>query len=337
MEDSKLKVLFIGGSGVISSACSEHCLEKGFDLYLLNRGQTKERLVKGAKNILADIRDMEQVRAALSDLRFDVVVNWIAYQPEHVITDHTLFRDKTLQYIFISSASAYQKPPSRLPISETEPLINPFWKYSQNKIACENYLRDLHKKHQFPVTIVRPSHTYDKTMIPLHGGYTTIDRMLKGKPVIIHGDGTSLWTLTHHIDFAKGFISLIGNPETIGEDYHITSDEALTWDQICETMAEAAGVKPKIIHIPSEFINRYDKNWGDGLLGDKAHCLIFDNTKIRGIDPEFKATIPFREGAREILAWYRADKARQLINREEDETMDAIIDRYMRAYNDSDL
>ena len=327
-----LKVLFIGGTGVISSACSEECLQKGFELYHLNRGHTTSRQIRSVKNIRADIRNKEEVQKTISNMRFDVVVDWIAYEPIHVMTDHELFKEKTLQYIFISSASAYQKPPSRLPVSETEPLINPIWKYSQNKIACENYLRDLHKNYKFPVTIVRPSHTYDKTLIPLHGGYTTIDRMLKGKPVIIHGDGTSLWTLTHHKDFARGFISLIGNPETIGEDYHITSDETLTWDQICETMAEAAGVKPKIVHIPSDFINRFDKNWGDGLLGDKAHCMIFDNSKIRGINPEFKAIIPFHQGAREILAWYRGDKNRQVVDGGEDKRMDKIFDTYQRAY-----
>lgn len=331
-EGIKLKVLFIGGTGVISSACSKICIEKGFELYHLNRGKTQNHKITGAKPIVANIREKEQVRAALRDHRFDVVVNWIAYEPEHVMTDHELFKDKTLQYIFISSASAYQKPPSRLPIRETEPLINPVWKYSQNKIACEDYLKDLYRNHQFPVTIVRPSHTYDKTLIPLHGGYTTIDRMLKGKPVIIHGDGTSLWTLTHHLDFAKGFVSLIGNPETIGDDYHITSDEVLTWDQICETMAEAAGVKPKIIHIPSEFINMYDKKWGDGLLGDKAFSLMFDNSKIRGIDPTFTATISFRKGAKEILDWYQADKARQLVDTSEDERMDHIVAQYNKVF-----
>jgi nucleoside-diphosphate-sugar epimerase len=321
---------------VISSACSEQCIEKDFELYHLNRGNNRHHQIKNVKQIIADIRNKKQVQEALRGQRFEVVVNWIAYEPEDVMSDYEIFKDKTLQYIFISSASAYQKPPSRLPISESEPLINAVWKYSQNKIACEKYLTDQYKNHQFPVTIVRPSHTYDKTVIPLHGGYTTLNRMFKEKPVIIHGDGTSLWTLTHHQDFARGFVSLVGNPETIGEDYHITSDEILTWDQICEILAEEAGTEPRIVHIPSDVINKFDKNWGDGLLGDKAHCLIFDNSKIRSVNPDFKATISFKEGVREIIAWYLADKTRQVIDIEEDRRMDKMIAYYNTAFPDSD-
>ena len=323
-----LKVLFIGGTGVISSACSELCIEKGFELYHLNRGLTQNHQIKGVQLLTADIRNKNQVRSVISDYTFDVVVDWIAYEPEHVMADCELFKDKTLQYIFISTASVYQKPSAHLPITESEPLINPVWEYSQKKIACENYLTDMYRNQQFPVTIVRPSHTYDKTKIPLHGGYTTIDRMLRDKPVIIHGDGTSLWTLTHHKDFAKGFIGLIGNPEAIGENYHITSDKVLTWNQICEILANAAGVKPKVVHIPSDFISRFDKEWGDGLLGDKAHCLIFDNSKIKGVNPEFEATISFRDGAKEILSWYQEDESRQTINIAKDALMDEIIAEY---------
>jgi nucleoside-diphosphate-sugar epimerase len=282
-------------------------------------------------HLTADIRDIKQVQAAIHNHRFDVVVDWIAYEAEHVSTDFELFRDKTLQYIFISSASVYQKPPAHLPITEAEPILNPIWEYSQKKIACENYLTEKYNKQQFPVTIVRPSHTYDKTKIPLHGGYTTIDRMLRGKPVIIHGDGTSLWTLTHHRDFARGFIGLIGNPESIGEVYHITSDEILTWNQICEILAEAAGVSPNIIHLPSDFISRYDKKWGDGLLGDKAHCLVFDNNKIKAINPDYNSTISFKEGAKEILSWYQADSSRQVVDFALNTKMEEMIKKYTGA------
>jgi len=308
------------------------CLEKGFELYHLNRGITKNHQIDGVEQFSADIRIKEQVKEVIKNYSFDVVVNWIAYESAHVMADFEIFREKTLQYIYISSASVYQKPSDALPITETEPLINPVWEYSQNKIACENYLMEMYRNQQFPVTIVRPSHTYDKTTIPLHGGFTPIDRMLRGKPVIIHGDGTSVWTLTHHKDFAKGFIDLIGNPEAIGEDYHITSDEILTWNQICELLANAAGVKPKIIHIPSEFINRYDKDWGDGLLGDKAHCLMFDNSKIKGVNPDYHATISFKEGAKEILSWYQEDKSRQIVNEAKDKLMDEIITKYQKGY-----
>jgi len=328
MEELTLKVLFIGGTGVISSACSELCIEKGFELYHLNRALTQNYQISGVRQLIADIRDKNQVRSIISDYTFDVVVDWIAYESGHVMADYELFKDKTLQYIFISTASAYQKPSAYLPITESEPLINPVWEYSQKKIACENYLTEMYRNQQFPVTIVRPSHTYDKTKIPLHGGYTTIDRMLRDKPVIIHGDGTSLWTLTHHKDFAKGFIGLIGNPEAIGEDYHITSDEVLTWNQICEILANVAGVKPKIVHIPSDFIRRFDREWGDGLLGDKAHCLIFDNTKIKGINPDFRTTISFRDGAKEILSWYQEDESRQTVDVAKGKLMDEIIAEY---------
>ena len=208
-------------------------------------------------------------------------MDWISYTADHVKTGYDLFKNMTSQYIFISSASAYQKPPHRLPIQETEPLYNPYWEYSRNKIACEKFLLGVFEKDNFPVTIVRPSHTYDRTQIALSGGYTALNRMRIGKKVIIHGDGTSLWTLTHHRDFAKGFIGILGNEKALGEAYHITSDEVLTWNQIYQIFADTIGVEAQVVHIPSDFIYRYDKEWGDGLLGDKAHSLIFDNTKIK--------------------------------------------------------
>ena len=327
-----MKVLFIGGTGVISSACSQLCVEQGIELYHLNRGQKVSEPLPGIKNITADIRNIEETKSQLSDKHFDSVVEWIAYTPEHIKTDYELFKDKTSQYIFISSASAYQKPAGHLPIKETEPLENPFWKYSQNKIECENKLMELYHLHDFPVTIVRPSHTYDKTKIPLFGGYTVLHRMMKGKKIIIHGDGSSLWTLTHHKDFAKGFNALLGNKKSIGEDYHITSDEVLTWNQICEYMFGALGLDPSIIHLPSDYIYKFNQEWGEGLIGDKAHSVIFDNTKIKSVNPDFKASISFREGAKEIVSWYLGDENRKIVNHEIDALMDKMITSYEASY-----
>jgi nucleoside-diphosphate-sugar epimerase len=326
-----LKVLFIGGTGVISSACTKLCIEKGIDLHLLNRGLTSRPIPKGVTIINGDIRDTLAIESKLANETYDVVVDWIAYHSDHVKFDYELFKNKTSQYIFISSASAYQKPPSSLPIRETEPLINPFWEYSQNKIYCEEYLMNVYKAYDFPVTIVRPSHTYDRTKIALSGGYTALNRIQNGKKVIIHGDGTSLWTLTHHEDFARGFIGLLGNNNAIGEAFHITSDEVLTWNQICNTFASAIGKEPKIVHIPSDFINRYDEEWGDGLLGDKAHCMIFDNSKIREYCPDFKIKISFEKGVEEIIAWYNEDPERRIIDQKWDSTMNEIISRYESA------
>lgn len=323
-----MKVLFIGGTGVISSACTEQCAQNGIDLTVLNRGRTDRTIPENVKVIKADIRNPEQVKSVLMNATFDVVVDWIAYTPEHVSNDYEIFKDKISQFIFISSASVYQKPPNCLPIKETEPLINPFWDYSRNKISCEKYLRRAYQECNFPVTIVRPSHTYDRTKIALSGGYTALSRMREGKKVIIHGDGTSLWTLTHHQDFARGFLGLLGKSKSIGEAYHITSDEVLTWNQICGIFAKVLNIQANIIHIPSEFIHRFDKEWGAGLLGDKAHCMIFDNTKIKLINPGFQAEIPFRQGAKEILTWYDEDTKRQKVDQVWNRKMDEIIMRF---------
>lgn len=331
--DNSLKALFIGGTGIISSACVQLALERGYELYVLNRGQTTKRSIPAEARLLqADIRDRASVRSALGNLKFDVVVNWVAFTPEHIETDLALFRDRTAQYIFISSASAYQTPPARLPVTESTPLDNPVWSYSQNKIACEERLIAAYRAEKFPATIVRPSHTYDQTLLPMEGGYTVIDRMRQGKPVIVHGDGTSLWTLTHHRDFAKGFVGLMGNPFTLGEAFHITGDEVLSWNQIFTLVAHAAGVEPKLVHVPSELIAAYDRGWGDGLLGDKAHSMIFDNTKIKRLVPDFVATIPFVQGAHEIMAWYDADPARRVINADFNATVDRILAAYRSAW-----
>ena len=323
-----MKVLFIGGTGTISSACSDLAIERGIDLYLLNRGQSTRPLPAGATLLRGDIRDKQSVLDAIGNLKFDVVVDWVAFTVAHVELDIELFRGRTLQYIFISSASAYQTPPRSLPIVESTPLNNPFWEYSRNKIACEERLIQAYRDEGFPITIVRPSHTYDKTRLPFFGRWAVIDRMRRGLPVIVHGDGTSLWTLTHHRDFAKGFVGLMGNRRTLGEVFHITSDEALTWNQIFEINAEIAGGSAEIVHVPSKLIAAYDQGWGDSLLGDKAHSMVFDNSKLKRFVPDFAATIPYAQGAREVIAWFEADPARQRI----DPAANALIDKILAAY-----
>lgn len=327
---SKTKVLFIGGTGIISSACTQLALDSGtIDLYLLTRGQSFRPIPPGANVLHGDIRQPTSAAEALREHHwFDAVVNWIAFTPDHIETDLSLFTGRTGQYIFISSASAYQKPVAALPITESTPLYNPFWQYSRNKIACEDRLLRAYRDNAFPITIVRPSHTYDQTLIPFHGRYTMIDRMRRGQPVIVHGDGTSLWTMTHHTDFAQAFVPLLGNPRAVGDIFHITSDEVLTWNQIYQMMADAAGVaNPHLVHVPSELIAAYDADWGAGLLGDKAHSVIFDNSKIKRLVPGYSATIPFWQGAREIVAWYDADPARQVV----DGNLNHLIDRIVAA------
>lgn len=324
-----MKVLFIGGTGKISSACAQLAVERGIELYLLNRRQTTTRPAPPAARILAgDIRDPESARRALGDLEFDAVADFIAFTPDHIETGLKLFRGRTAQYVFISSASAYQKPAVLLPITESTPLDNPFWEYSRNKMACEERLTQAYRAEKFPITIVRPSHTYDRTMLPFTGGYTVVHRMRHGQKVPVHGDGSSLWVLTHHRDFAKGFVGLLGNSHAIGEAFHITSDELLSWDQIHEIVARAARTELRAVHLPSELIAAYDATWGAALLGDKAHSVMFDNSKIKRIVPDFAATIPYSRGAEEVMAWFDADPARQVV----DERLNRLIDTMIAAY-----
>jgi nucleoside-diphosphate-sugar epimerase len=321
---SRLRVLFIGGSGVISSACAREAAATGIDLCVLNRGQTTTRpLPAGVTQLRADVRSRGSVRDAIGDLDFDSVVDWIAFTTEHVQADIDTFRGRTGQYVFISSASAYQTPPSRLPVTESTPLRNPFWQYSRDKIACEDMLVAEYRATGFPATIVRPTHTYDQTLVPFGGRWTVLGRMLAGKPVIVHGDGTSLWTMTHNSDFARGFVPLLGHPRTVGEPFHITSEDFLTWDQIAHALAAALGVRATLVHVPSDAIAAADPDWGASLLGDKAHSMVFDNAKLRSVVPGWRAVVPFERGAREIADWYLADPARQVT----DEKLDALMDK----------
>ncbi|MCL4706535.1 SDR family oxidoreductase [bacterium] len=327
-----LSVLFIGGTGTISSACVQLAVERGMQLCLLNRGQSERSVPAGVEILRGDIRNKNAVQKALGSRMFDAVVDWIAFTPDHIEMDLELFRGRTSQYVFISSASVYQTPPASLPVTESTPLRNPFWAYSRGKIACEDRLIKAHREENFPITIVRPSHTYDRTLFPMHGQYTILHRMRVGKKVIVHGDGASLWTLTHHRDFAKGFVGLLGLPQAIGETFHITSDEVLTWNQIFEIVAHAAGVQPRIVHIPSEFIAAFDPDWGASLLGDKTHSMIFDNTKIKRFVPDYVATIPFARGAEEVVNWFDANPAKKVVNEETDRLIDKIIAAYESAW-----
>ncbi len=326
-----MRVLFIGGTGVISSACTTLALQRGIDLTLLNRGQTLRAVPPDVRTISADMNDQASIERVLSGRSFDAVVDWIAFTPEQVRRDITLFRGRTGQYIFISSATVYHKPPMSLPITESTPLGNPFWQYAENKIGCEDLLVAAHRKESFPAVIVRPSHTYDRTKLPCAGGYTSVARMRAGKPVIVQGDGTSTWVLTHHADFARGFVGLLGNARTLGEAFHITSDELLTWNQIYTMIGRAAGVEPRIVHAPSDLIARHHKEWGEGLLGDKAHSVLFDNSKIKRFVPDFVCTVPFARGVEEVMAWFDADHARQVIDPRFDRAMDEIVAAMARA------
>jgi len=326
-----MKVLFIGGTGIISSACSRLALKKGIELVHLNRGERIPSFT-GVRHIKADIRNFEDTKNALKDEKFDCVVDWIAYIPEHVKIDISLFSGRTKQYIFISSASVYQKPPENYIITESTPLINPFWEYSQNKIKCEEILINEWKNKGFPVTIVRPSYTYGEDLIPfaVGWGYTILDRMLKEKPVVLHGDGSSLWVMTHNSDFAKGFCGLLGNPYVIGESFHITSDEVLNWNQIYRAIAHSAGVEPKIVYLPSKKIAEIDPATGASLLGDKTWSTTFDNTKIKRYVRDYIATVPFHEGIKETVNFVLSEKKFQKIDPQMDQLMDRLVEQSLK-------
>ena len=327
-----MKILFIGGTGTISAAISKLLISQGHDLYLLNRGQRNEILPAGAHCLVADVNDEAKISEWVNDLDFDCVADFIAFVPEHLQRDYRLFKNKTKQFIFISSASVYQKPLSDFRITEATPIANPFWQYSRDKIACEDYLINRYREDGFPVTIVRPSHTYDERRVPLGvhgptGTWTVVKRILDGKPVIIHGDGTSLWTMTHACDFAKGFAGLIGNIHARGEAVHITSDESLTWNQIYQCIADALNRPLKAVHVSSEFLAEAGPyNFHGGLLGDKANSVVFDNSKLKRLVPGFTAGKRFDTGIRETINHILAHPEYQLEDEEFDRWCDEIIE-----------
>jgi nucleoside-diphosphate-sugar epimerase len=329
-----MKILFIGGTGTISSACAELAVARGFELTLLNRGSRPTG--PGVRQIKADIADTAATAKALGEERWDAVVDYITFTPAEIEQRIGLFRERTAQFIFISSASAYQKPLASFPITESTPLVNPFWDYSRNKIACEERLLRELREENFPATIIRPSWTYDgkRITVPVNSpkNFTVVDRLRRGQPVIVPGDGTSLWTMTHNTDFAKGLVGLLGHRGTIGHAFHITSDEALTWNQIYETVAEAAGApKPKLVHIASDFITACLPEFAGGLHGDKAHSAVFDNSKIKHFVPDYVATTRFRDGMARSVKWFDADPARQEIDTAANATWDKLIAAYERG------
>lgn len=322
-----LRLLFLGGTGIISTAAAERAVALGHQVTLLNRGKTAKRTApQGAEVLQGDVRDAAAVQKALGKRQFDAVADFLAFTPEHAGASVEQFRGRTEQYVFISSASAYQKPPAQLPILESTPLRNPFWQYSRDKIACEDLLMRAYREDGFPVTVVRPSHTYDRTAIPLTGGWTDIHRMRQELPVVVHGDGTSLWTLTHSRDFAYAFVGLLGRPQAVGESYTITSDEFLPWDQIYRLLASSAGVpEPELVHVASETIAAHDHELAPTLLGDKAHSVIFDNSKVKSLVPGYCAQIPFSEGARKIIAWHDSHPEAQVVDKGFMELSDALV------------
>ena len=331
-----MKILFIGGTGIISAAVSDLCINSGIELYLFNRGLNTNFINGKAKIIKGDMKNRNSMYDLLKNETFDVVVDWLAFTPEDIKYDVELFKNKTKQFIFISSASVYQKPLSNYLVTEKTPISNPYWKYARNKIACEELLINEYNKEGFPITIVRPSFTYGETLIPAaitnnKKPMTLINRIKTGKKVIVHGDGSSLWVMTHNSDFAKGFLGLLGNEKAIGEIFHITSDEVLTWNQIFMTIGKIIEVEPNIIHIPTDFINAYVPQIGEGLLGDKATSIVFDNSKIKSFVPEFNCTVKYEEGIRKSLKWLEAHPKYCEIDMENNNTIDNIIANYERA------
>ncbi len=327
-----MKVLFVGGTGIISTAVTKLAVERGIDLTLLRRGQ-RAADPPGVRTIAADMADEAAVSQALGTQSFDAVVDWRAYVPADIEADIRLFRGRTKQFVFISSASAYQKPVSHYLITESTPLANPYWQYSRDKIACEEWLMKAYREEGFPVTIVRPSLTYGDTQIVLavnswQKSYTAVDRMRRGKKIIVPGDGTSLWVITHNSDFAEGLVGLLGHAQAVGHAFHITGDEAMTWDQFTRITAEAAGVEAKLVHIPSDFIGTCIPDEIGGLTGDKAASVVFDNSKIKRFVPGYCAKVPFAQGIRRTIAWFDADPRRKEIDEAANAAWDKLIDAY---------
>ena len=330
-----MRILFIGGTGNISIAATRLLAERGDELTLLNRGEREPELPDGVRRIRADIRDRPAAAEALRGLEFDAVVDWVAFVPEHVETDIELFSGRTGHYFFISSATVYERPSPFFPTVEQAPLGNVHWQYARDKIACERRLRREFADEGFPATVVRPSYTYGDTWLPtaMEGqDYSSIARLRQGKPLIAPGDGESLWTMTHNSDFCRALVGLLGNPEVAGGSFHITSDEVLSWNQILETIARAAGLEPRIVHIPSDFIAAVDPEEGPGLLGDKSHSLVFDNSKIKRFVPGWEAVVSFAAGVARSLAWFEADPARKTVNEERGARLDRIIEAHRAAW-----
>jgi len=323
-----MHLLLIGGTGIISSACVQAALERGWRVTALNRGQSGP-VPAACRHLRADVRDRAAAAKALGGREFDAVIDFMAFEPRHVETAIGLCAGRCGQYVFIGSASAYQTPPGRLPVTEDSPLDNPFWAYSRAKIACEARLR-AEMERGFPATIVRPSHTYGRQRFPFEGGYTLLHRIRLGKPVVLPGDGSSVWTLTHARDFAAGLLGLLGQPAALGEAFHITNDEWLTWNGIFEILGRHLGREPLLAHLPSAAIAQADAGLGASLLGDKSHSMIFDNSKLRAVVPDFRPAIPFAEGARDIVGWYDEDPRRQVV----EPGFDALQDRLATLYAD---
>ena len=329
-----MKILFLGGTGIISTACTRLALERGFDVTVLNRSRREP--IAGAKQLIADLAD-PGVASVLGDRRWDAVVDFIAFDAAAIEQRLALFRGKTSQYVFISTTSTYQRPLLHHLITESTPLVNPFWEYSRLKIAAEERLIRALREEAFPATIVRPSLTYGDTFVPLSlnsrtHGYTNLARLRAGKTLIVPGDGLSLWTMTHNSDFAKGLVGLLGHSGAIGQAFHITSDEVLTWNQIYQTVAEAAGVStPRFVHIASDFVTACLPEAIGTLHGDKAHSAVFDTTKIKRFVPDFVATTRFRTGIARTVGWYDADASRRTVDLEADAKWDRLIAAYERG------
>jgi nucleoside-diphosphate-sugar epimerase len=326
-----MKVLFFGGTGNISLACAAEALRRNMEVFVFQRGKSVHPIPRGAVSLRGDYADPAATRASLEGHRFDVVAQFIGYRPEQVRSDVELLEGRVGQYVFVSSTSVYHKPPSTPWITESTPLHNPFWQYARDKIDCEQALQEAYRLRGFPVTIVRPSHTYADGWIPTSLGsrdYTVARRILEDRPIVVHGDGTSLWALMHAEDFARAFVGLFGNHRAIGEAFQITSEELLSWNQIYETLAFALGRSARIVHVSSEAIAASMPERGASLLGDKTHSMIYDNTKIRRFVPGFQAVIPYHEGLARSLAWFDADPSRKVVNAEMDRDMDALVERW---------
>ena len=333
------EALFIGGTGTISMAITRSLANnEGWHLTLLNRGNRKADIPDGVDVINVDINDEEAAAKVLEGKNFDTVCDFIGFVPSQLERDYRLFKGKVKQFMYISSASAYGKPVADYRITEGTALANPYWEYSRNKIACEDFLMKKFREEGFPVTIIRPSHTYDERSIPMgvhgsKGSFQVIKRMMEGKPVIVHGDGTSLWTMTFNEDFANGFIGLMGNPHTIGEAFQITNDESLTWNQIFKTIADALNVEYKPYYVSSHFLAKVGRKYDleGGLIGDKANSVVFDNTKLKKAVPGFAPSIRFEEGVRRCLDYILSHPECQAEDPEFDEWCDSIIEALDKA------